>query len=92
MQLEEESVAEQSGGSPQALLAGHNDLGVLWHLGPHVLQECLIGDHVAAAQPPAAQAKVGQLLQHVDGAPRCLGDVDRHLHRPLHGRLQMNLL
>ena len=74
-------------GSPQALLAGYNDLGILGHLAAHVLHKGLVGDHVAAAQPPAAQPKVGQLLQDVQGAPLRLRDVDGHLNGSIHCRL-----
>lgn len=69
-------------------MAGHNDLGVLGHLAAHVLHERLIWDHVASTQPPAAQAKVGQLLKHIDGAPLRFRDVYGHLHSPIHCCLQ----
>lgn len=74
--------------APQALLAGDDDLGVLGDLGLHLAQELLVGDHVAAAQPPATQPKIGGLLQQVDDAPLCLGNVDGDLHSTLHSCLQ----
>ena len=75
------------GNAPQPLLAGNNDLGVLGDLGLDLAKEVLVGNHVAAAQPPAAQAKVGGLLQKVDHAPLCLGDVDGNLDGTLHSGL-----
>lgn len=69
-------------------MAGHNDLGVLGNLAAHVLHERLVGDHVASAQPPAAQAVIGQLLEDIEGAPLRLGNVDGHLDRSIHCCLQ----
>ena len=49
------------GSSPQALLAGDQDLVGGGDLGGHLLQKILVGLGVRSALPPAAHAKVGGL-------------------------------
>ncbi len=70
--------------APEALLAGNDDLGILGDLCLDFTEELLVGNHVAAAQPPAAQPKVGCLLQEVDNAPLCLRNVDWDLDGAIH--------
>lgn len=72
------------GDAPEALLAGNDDLSVLGDFCLDFTEELLVGNHVAATQPPAAQPKVGCLLQEVDDAPLCLGNVDRDFNGALH--------
>lgn len=53
--------------SPEALLAGHNDLLVPRDLLLNVTVKITVGNHVGAALPPATHAKGCCLLEKGDG-------------------------